>query len=369
MGPIILTTKLFGFGGVERFGRQITRAIAAHAGAISQEVTVYALVDHPCDMPDGVFDENVHLECFGKNRFIFSIKSAWKVLFDPAVVYVFHLHLAPIIYLAKLLRPTLRYGVHLHGIEAWFTLSGLRKKALQKADYITTSSKFTADKAAETNHLDQEKISVLYPALSEDWIARMKSITPGVEDRQQKNPCMLLTVARLEKTEKRKGIDLVIKSLPDLIVRFPSLQYVIVGSGDDLPRLKSLAKELDLENRVHFIGGISDEELSRYYQTCSLFIMPSSTEGLGIVYLEAMAFAKPIIAGEYGGSSEVVLPGETGYIVPHNDLHPIKNSIAAILENKEKALLMGEKGKNYLQEKFSAEKMASIITSLLWKTN
>ena len=369
MGPIILTSKLFGFGGIERFGRQITRAVSKHAKIKSQNIKIFTLVDHRKDIPDGAFSENVQVKGFGRKRLLFSISAALSALFSSGEIFVFHLHLAPIIYLVKLLRPQLRYGVHLHGIEAWLTLSGLRKKALQAADYITVSSRFTGDKAAEMNQLDQEKITVLYPTLGEDWIKRMKPLSPGQEYGSHANHSMLLTVARLEKAAKRKGIDLVIKALPDLMDRFPDLLYVIVGSGDDIPRLKTLARDLGLEDRIHFKGGISDEELANYFQTCSLFIMPSSTEGLGIVYLEAMAFAKPVISGEYGGSSEVVIPGETGFLVPYNDIPAIQKTISAILEDKEYALQLGEKGKKYLHEKFNPATMATSINNLLWNEN
>ena len=366
MGPIILTSKLFGFGGIERFGRQITKAVSDHASEKSQQVTVFTLMDKANEIQANDFDEIVNLNCFGGNRFLFIVKSAFQILFYPTVVFTFHLHIAPIAYLVKLLRPKLKYGVHLHGIEAWFPLSGLRKKALQEADFITSSSKFTADKSAEMNQLDPERISVLYPALDDEWLEKMLPESAGFDQDQKTKKTMLLTVARLSVFDKRKGIDLVIQAIPDLIVEFPDLEYVIVGSGDDLPRLKSLANNLEVQDRVHFEGGISDNELARYYQSCSLFIMPSSQEGLGIVYLEAMAFSKPVISGAYGGSSEVVIPGESGYLIPYNDIPAIQKAVSAILADNDKASKMGQRGNLLLQEKFNQDNMASIIIALLW---
>jgi len=366
MGPIILTSKLFGFGGIERFGRQITKAVADHATEKSQQVTVFTLVDEANEIQANYFDRNVNLNCFGGNRFLFIIKSAFQILFYPTVVFTFHLHIAPIVYLVKLLRPKLKYGVHIHGIEAWFSLSGLRKKALQEADFITSSSKFTAEKAAEMNQLDPERISVLYPALDDEWLEKMLPVPVESDQDMEINNSMLLTVARLTASDKRKGIDLVIQALPELIAEFPDLEYVIVGSGDDLPRLKSLAADLNIHDRVHFKGGISDKELIQFYQTCSLFIMPSSTEGLGIVYLEAMAFSKPVISGAYGGSSEVVIPGESGYLIPYNDIPAIQKAVSKILADSDKASKMGQRGNLLLQEKFNQDNMASNIIALLW---
>jgi phosphatidyl-myo-inositol dimannoside synthase len=366
MGPIFLTSKIFGYGGIERFGRQIIRSLSEKAGDESQHVHVFSLVDSLDKNSEITFNKNVHLKCFGENRFLFSLRSALFVLFNPSVTYVFHLHIAPIIYLVKFFRPKLRYGVHLHGIEAWITLSGLRKRAVQKADFITASSQFTADKAVEMNQLNQEKISVLYPALDEEWLKSISKKSQGFDPETSTKKHIILTVARLTESDKQKGIDHVIEALPELLKEFRDLQYVIVGSGDDLPRLRQLACDLEIFESVQFRGSISDEELISLYQTCNLFIMPSNTEGLGIVYLEAMAFAKPVISGKYGGSSEVVIPGETGYLVPYDDIPAIQNSIRAVLSNPEKASRMGKRGRLLVEEKFNLDKMASGIISLLW---
>jgi len=117
MGPIILTSKLFGFGGIERFGRQITKAVSDHASEKSQQVTVFTLMDKANEIQANDFDEIVNLNCFGGNRFLFIVKSAFQILFYPTVVFTFHLHIAPIAYLVKLLRPKLNMGFIYMGLK------------------------------------------------------------------------------------------------------------------------------------------------------------------------------------------------------------------------------------------------------------
>ena len=360
MDLIFLTTKLFGPGGIERFGRQVTKAADTLASAKRHNLWVFSLVDKPEDIPLGYLENRSQILCFGGATLYYSFFVFRQVITNSATIYVFHLHLAPIVFLARVLRPKMTYGVHLHGIEAWHKLPLIKRFALRKASFITTSSKFTAQKAAEMNKLDPKKIQVLYPSLDITWLESISSQkVTGSPGKTIDN--LMLTVARLEATEKKKGVADVIKAIPGLLEEFPSINYYIVGGGDDLPRLRSLVASLEIENHVYFMGEVSDIELREYYQSCDLFIMPSSTEGLGIVYLEAMAFSKPVISGEYGGSSEVLINGETGLLVPYGDIPEIQHAIRTILGDKKLAKNMGIKGRQFLNDRFGIDVLSSML--------
>jgi phosphatidyl-myo-inositol dimannoside synthase len=107
---------------------------------------------------------------------------------------------------------------------------------------------------------------------------------------------VVLTVARLAATEKYKGVDQLIRAAAQLLPRVPTLNLVVVGRGDDLPRHQRLAAELGVGTRVHFFDHLSPEETAACYSQSDVFALPSTGEGFGFVFLEAMAFAKPVIA-------------------------------------------------------------------------
>jgi glycosyltransferase involved in cell wall biosynthesis len=125
-----------------------------------------------------------------------------------------------------------------------------------------------------------------------------------------------LSVTRLVPGEP-KGIDLVLRALAELppLPRLSDATYVVVGEGPARAELRQLADSLGLGARVHFAGRVDDAERDRLLSDCDLFVLPSSNEGFGIVYLEAMAHAKPCLAARVGGAPEVVLHEQTGLVV------------------------------------------------------
>ena len=106
---------------------------------------------------------------------------------------------------------------------------------------------------------------------------------------------MLLTVGRMDSRERYKGHDLVIAALPALVAKGHDVAYVIIGDGDDRARLENLARDTGMSERVHFLGAVEPERLVEAYRMADLFVMPSTGEGFGIAFLEAMACGTPAL--------------------------------------------------------------------------
>ena len=134
------------------------------------------------------------------------------------------------------------------------------------------------------------------------------------------------------------------------------VEYRVIGQGDDVPRLRALAAGLGVARYVNFMGGISDAELRSQYGRCSLFVMPSKKEGFGIVFLEAMAYGKPVIGGAHGGTPSVVKDGETGLLIDNADIVGIANSISQLLSNEGMREQFGNAGHQRLLDEFTFEK-------------
>jgi glycosyltransferase involved in cell wall biosynthesis len=106
-----------------------------------------------------------------------------------------------------------------------------------------------------------------------------------------------------------------------------SLQYVVVGQGNDIGFLQLVARRCGVPHRVHFLAGLGDDELINLYQQCEAFVLPSGKEGFGIVFLEAMYFGAPVIAAAEKGALDVVRDEETGLLVRFGDSIALKQAI------------------------------------------
>src|SRR5260221_3067931 len=140
-------------------------------------------------------------------------------------------------------------------------------------------------------------------------------------------------------------MDTLITALPRLLTRWPEVQLVLVGTGDGRAWLEDLAEKNGVNRHVHFLPGLSYSELAACYAACEIFSLPSSGEGFGLVYLEAMACGKPVIGGAHGGAPEIIEDGVTGYLVQHGGGVQLATAIEKLLANPEIGGEMGRGGK------------------------
>lgn len=249
----------------------------------------------------------------------------------PACVVATHLHFLPPLVWLKWLRRVPVGGV-LHGIEAWALQGGARVWALKNASHLLAVSRHTRQVVIDAYGLDPAKVSVVpntfdterfTPGPKPEHLLRRYGLRP--ENR------VLLTVSRLALTERYKGHRQVLQALGTVRERFPEVRYLIVGTGDDLPPLRETVAALNLQGQVILAGHVAGEELADHYRLCDVFVMPSSREGFGIVFLEAMACGKPVVAGNVDGSVDALDDGRLGRLV--NPDHPsgIAEAICQIL--------------------------------------
>ncbi|MEB3188956.1 MAG: glycosyltransferase, partial [Snowella sp.] len=128
--------------------------------------------------------------------------------------------------------------------------------------------------------------------------------------------------------------DRVLQALPKIRSVIPNVHYLLVGKGDDRPRIEQMIQELQLENHVTLAGFVPDEELCDHYNLCDVFAMPSKREGFGIVYLEAMACGKPCLGGNQDGALDALDHGALGVLVNPDDIDEIADALIQILQKK-----------------------------------
>ena len=177
---------------------------------------------------------------------------------------------------------------------------------------------------------------------------------------------VVLTISRLV---PRKGIDTVLRALPQVARHIPDVRYLIGGSGPDRDRLEALTRTLHLNDRVHFLGPISHEDLRRYYNACDVFVMPSRedrpyVEGFGIAFLEANACGKPVVGARSGGIPDAIRDGETGLLVPPGDVEALADGLVELARDGERRERMGAAGRERVRAAFGLERMIEETLSL-----
>jgi glycosyltransferase involved in cell wall biosynthesis len=265
-------------------------------------------------------------------------------------LYIGHVNLAPLGLLLRLIRPRFKYWVVAHGVEVWQPLPILRRFALRQARGVLSVSAYTADQMIGAQKLNPQRVFLLPPALAPSFIqaVRQENTLP----LPQGGP-MLLTVGRLISSEPGKGIDSVIKVLPDVLKDVPDLFYVVIGGGDLQARLVELAQESPARGRILFIGKLSLEQLKHYYSRSDIFVMPSRQEGFGVVFLEAMALGKPVVAGNHGGAPEIVQDGVTGFLVNPDDHEALTDRLSRLLQDEPLRRKMGDAGRRRVEENYT----------------
>jgi glycosyltransferase involved in cell wall biosynthesis len=259
-----------------------------------------------------------------------------------------------------LCRPFLRggFGFIAHGMEVWEEPRVSRRLAGRRARFAFAVSRHTALSVQETIGLPAAAIRRLPNTLDPVF----RDLPVG---EPHDGPPELLTVSRLWKTEERKGVDDTLRAFARLARDYPQAIYRIVGKGTDKPRLVELAASLGLGEQAIFEEDLSDEELAERYHRCSAFVLPSGQEGFGIVFLEAMRFSKPCVGGNAGGTPDVVVDGETGFLVPYGDVDGLENALRSLLADPGLSQRMGRAGRQRLEDEFTFDRYRERIGGYL----
>jgi phosphatidylinositol alpha-1,6-mannosyltransferase len=225
---------------------------------------------------------------------------------------------------------------HAEEIGAWPRLAAF---AAREADAVISVSRYTTGLIEATG---------VTPT-------RLSLIPGGVDIPTDPSPLpserpMVLTISRL--AERYKGHDVMIRALPLVLARVPDAIWVVIGDGPLRPAHEALARAYGVDGAVRFLGNVSDAERDAWLRRCKLLAMPSrlpggrfAGEGFGIVYLEAGAYGKPVLAGNDGGALDAVGDGESGLLVDPTDPVLVADGIARLLLDEELARRLGEGGR------------------------
>jgi len=381
---VLLSDGFGGFGGIAKFNRDLLTALCSYPRT-TEVIALPRLMPHdPGILPQKLTHDISGLG--GKLNFVrTAIKAARRLrpsrrpasdlcsLTPGPLIFCGHINLLPAALLAKKICGG---SVHLviHGIDAWQpTRNPLTNACVRRIDGFISVSNVTKQRFLGWSGLRPEQGQILPNCVD------LSAFTPGAKSDDLlaryalAGRKVIMTLGRLASEERYKGFDEVLEVLPRLVIEIPGLCYLICGDGPDRVRLVEKAKSLGCEVRdfsagvsspprsgsgtkgvvskpsqpstfnsqpstplVIFAGRISDAEKADHYRLADVYVMPSSGEGFGIVYLEALACGIPVIGSKVDGSREALMEGKLGKLVDPRNCDEIVSAVLDAL-TKERA--------------------------------
>jgi len=330
---------------------------------------------------DKEFDAQATYPIVRTNMLAFYVWPRWlplyfrvKKMVKQNRIKMLHLsHVLPIGYIAYKLNQEmkLRYVVYCHGLDVLRAQATEKKKKwlikiLNNASGIVANSEYTRSLIRNLG-IPDSKILVVYPCPAIRPPEKTVDTYTVTSKYGLANKRVILSVGRLV---KRKGVDMVIETIPKLYEQYKDIMYVIVGDGPELNNLGKRVQELGLQNVVRFVGAVNNDELIKLYSIAEIFAMPSrqigsDVEGFGIVYLEANLFGLPVIGGRSGGVPEAVIDKQTGLLVDPNNTEEIYAALRDMLASPDWAKSLGENGRIRAEKDFQWRKEAEKLRRYL----
>jgi phosphatidylinositol alpha-1,6-mannosyltransferase len=251
------------------------------------------------------------------------------------------------------------YWCYAHGEELTLArtsveLAWLTRRALRGAAGIVANSQHTRKLLTRDWGVPHRRIHVLHPGVDST------KFVPSPPDPVTRTALgwdgrkVVLTVGAIQ---QRKGQDHMVRALPTLLKRFPNLLYSVAGEGWERAPLEQLVADLGVTDAVQFRGTPTDDELVHCYQHCDLFALPNrqvgwNFEGFGIVFLEAQACGRAVLAGASGGTSETLIPNETGFVADCSTPENVAAAVTAALDDPERLTRMGARARDWIVNRF-----------------
>jgi len=254
----------------------------------------------------------------------------------------------------------IRFVVTVHGLDAFSSrqVSGwpgewcarVSRKVYRAARRVIGVSQHVCDEV-QTGTGSASRVSVVYNGVNPSLF------TPGADPAQP----VLLTVGNLIPT---KGHELMVHALAGLRPEFPGITWQVIGEGPEWNRIRVLAEGLGVLNSIRFQGRRSRAEVAEACRRCTVFVLPSRYEGLGCVYLEAMASGKPAIGCLGQGIEEVIRHGENGWLIPSNGREDLVNGLQLLLRDEALRRRIGTSARETILQSFTLEHQAQRLLTI-----
>jgi phosphatidylinositol alpha-1,6-mannosyltransferase len=233
--------------------------------------------------------------------------------------------------------------------------AGLLRRIYARSRLVVAISQFTKDALLDFG-VAADTVAIIHPGAPEALAIDDERLRAVRQKYALGDKRIVLAVGRFI---RRKGHTVLVHALPRILEAEPDVVLVLVGRGPLMSAVGRVAMTLGVRKNIRLPGFVPDEDLAALYSACELFALPvgedakGQVEGFGLVFSEAHAYGKPVVAGRSGGVVDAVLDGETGFVVPPRDVEALANAIIEILRDSKKAARMGEAGRARVQSELN----------------
>ena len=354
----LVTDAFGGYGGIAQYNRDLMQACAA-SDAVGRVVILPRIGTFEgglAQLPK-ISQRPAH---FGRASYILAALRLTLAEGPFDVIFCGHLYHTPLaVALARVTGG--RLWLQTHGIEAWEKPSALIHGSIDRFDLVTTVSRYTRMRILEWSSLAPHKIRVVpntvRPMFTPGPRDEALLAKYGLTDRK-----ILLTVSRVDRADAYKGHARVIRALAEVRRAEPAAHYVIVGDGDGRAELEARVAAQGQGDAVTFLGRVSDDEVLALYRSSDVFVMPSTKEGFGIVFVEAAACGLPVIAGNRDGSVDALADGAFGRLI---DPRSEAELVAALVETLRQGRAAAEARADEVTERFCQSHFTLEVDGLL----
>jgi glycosyltransferase involved in cell wall biosynthesis len=225
-------------------------------------------------------------------------------------------------------------------------------------DHYVTVSTVVTDKAVDAGIGTRQNHTTIYSGMELDWF-----ISPSIEAEVAREkwgiPAAANVVGTIARMVPVKGYDILFDAIPEILRRHPDTYFLLVGDGPLTDEFQNRARQMGIAERVVFCGLVPREEIPRVLAAMDLMAHPARYEGLPRVLVQALAMGKPCVAFDADGTREVVVSGETGYLITPGDAHAFADAVNDLLADQERRQRFGSAGRRKVDPAFRVETMVS----------
>lgn len=228
------------------------------------------------------------------------------------------------------------------------------RRSLQKTHYITATSQFLVQSVKRLNS-NIEKISVI-----------PFGIDPARFDYHQRIPTSKIKIGIAKSLRPKYGVDVLIRAFCLLSKHYRDIELLIAGRGEFESKYKQLAKDLQLDERVKFLGFIDHDRLPEFLYELDIFAMPSVSDGesFGVAAVEASSTGLPVVATRVGGVPEVVMDNKTGFLVERENVKELADALEKLILDPGLRDKMGRAGRAFVEDNYRWESNLKTMSDL-----
>jgi len=250
---------------------------------------------------------------------------------------------------------------HHHHVDRNWLNPLIERRVIEACDLVTTDSQFSREQLARELQVDIGHVAVIYAGIARRFMPQPKD--EQLVARMGLDGCRVLLF--LGGLKPRKNVGLLLEVLRDIVTEMgDQVRLLIAGSGSEEKALRRKAKDLGVASQAIFSGHVPEADKVRFYNLADVYVHSSNMEGFGMTPGEAMACGKPVVATAVGSLPEVIVDGETGFLVPLGDRRRFAERIVTLLQNESLARQFGEAGRRRVEALFRWETVARRLVDL-----